>query len=163
MSLSEEIAKQFREIHFGGNWTASNLKDTLEGLTWKEAITPIPGCNTIATLVYHTQYFVHAVLQVLEGQPLNASDKYSFSHPVIQSQDDWQQMLDSIWAEVERFAQLVALLPEEKWWADFSDNKYGHYYRNVHGIIAHTHYHLGQIALIRKLLSQQNQTPLPEN
>ena len=29
-----------REVFLGGNWTASNLKDILEGTTWKEATTP---------------------------------------------------------------------------------------------------------------------------
>ena len=43
-------------------------------------------------------------------------------------------------------------------WETFADEKYGHYYRNLHGIIEHTHYHLGQIVLIKKLLQQQAET-----
>jgi hypothetical protein len=45
-------------------------------------------------------------------------------------------------------------LPESKLAETFSDEKYGNYYRNIHGIIEHTHYHLGQIVLIKKILSQ---------
>jgi len=53
MSLTKQIAKHFREVHFGGNWTCVNLKDSLAGLSWQEATMRVYGCNTIATLVYH--------------------------------------------------------------------------------------------------------------
>ena len=43
-------------------------------------------------------------------------------------------------------------LSEIQLWENMSDEKYGNYYRNVHGIIEHSHYHLGQILLVKKLL-----------
>jgi hypothetical protein len=154
MSLTKQIAKHFRDIHFGGNWTSSNLKDNLADITWQQATTQVHSFNTIATLVYHTHYFVHVVLNVLQGEPLNASDTYSFDVPPIQSQEDWQNLLDKTLADAESFAALVEQLPESKLWEDFTDKKYGNYYRNIHGIIEHTHYHLGQIVLIKKILLQ---------
>jgi hypothetical protein len=154
MSLTKQIAKHFRDIHFGGNWTSSNLKDNLADITWQQATTQVHSFNTIATLVYHTHYFVHVVLKVLQGEPLNASDTYSFDVPPIQSQEDWQNLLDKTLADAESFAALVEQLPESKLWEDFTDKKYGNYYRNIHGIIEHTHYHLGQIVLIKKILLQ---------
>lgn len=157
MSLTKQIAKHFRDIHFGGNWTTSNLKDNLADTTWLQATTQVHSFNTIATLVYHTHYFVHVVLKVLQGEPLNASDKYSFDVPTIQSQEDWEKLLDKVWADAESFAALVEQLPESKLWEDFSDKKYGNYYRNLHGVIEHTHYHLGQIVLIKKILLQADE------
>ncbi len=154
MNLQEQIAKHFREIHFGGNWTSSNLKDHLADITWQQATTQVYSFNTIATLIYHINYYVSAVLKVLQGEPLNASDKYSFAHPPILSQEDWEKLLNKIWTDAENFASLTEQLPESKLWEDFSDNKYGNYYRNIHGIIEHTHYHLGQIVLIKKILLQ---------
>lgn len=154
MSLSAQIAKQFREVHVGGNWTASNLKDNLAGVTWQQATTKIDSFNTIAALVYHTNYYVRAVLNVLQGGPLNASDKYSFDMPSIQSQQDWEALLSKTFAEAEAFACMIEQLPEDKFWEDFADGKYGNYYRNIVGIIEHTHYHLGQIVLIKKMLLQ---------
>lgn len=158
MSLSTQIAKHFREIHFGGNWTSSNLKDNLADLSWQQAVNKVYDFNTIATLVYHTHYFVQAVLQVLQGEPLNASDKLSLSHPPILSQKDWETFLEKVWADAESFAKLVEQLPEHILWEDFTDGKYGNYYRNLHGIIEHTHYHLGQIVLIKKILAQSQTT-----
>lgn len=152
MNISALIAKQFRDVHFGGNWTSVNLKDTLQDVNWEQATTKVHSFNTIAALVFHINYYVSVVIKVLEGEPLNASDKYSFDVPPIASQEDWENLLTKTWKEAEIFAALVEQLPETKLWEDFSDNKYGNYYRNVHGIIEHIHYHLGQVVLIKKLL-----------
>jgi hypothetical protein len=154
MGLQQHIAKHFRDVHFGGNWTTVNVKDALAGVTWQQSITKVHDLNTIATLLFHVNYFVAAALQVLKGGPLDAHDKYSFDHPPISSQADWQRMVDKALDEAEQFAALVEQLPEEKLWADFTDPKYGTYYRNIHGIIEHTHYHLGQIVVIKKMLAQ---------
>jgi hypothetical protein len=152
MNLTEQIAKQFRDVHSGGNWTSVNLKDNLADITWQQATTQVYSFNTIAKLVYHINYYVGAALEVLQGRPLNAHDKYSFDLPPIRSREDWEKLLDKTWADAENFASLVEQLPENKLWEDFSDNKYGNYYRNIHGIIEHTHYHLGQIVLIKKII-----------
>lgn len=154
MNLPQLLAKHLRTMHFGGNWTASNLKENLEDVTWQEATTKVYDFNTIATLTYHINYFVSATLEVLEGKPLNAHDKYSFSHPPINSQEDWEQLLNKVWNDANRFADLVENLPEAQLWKDFTDAKYGTYYNNIQGVIEHTHYHLGQIVLIKKLLSK---------
>ena len=159
MSLTGQIAKHFRDVHFGGNWTFSNMKENLADVNWQQATTQVYSFNTIATLVYHMNYYVCAVTTVMQGKPLNASDKFSFDHPSIQSQDDWEKMLDKTWTDAENFAKLIEKLPEAKLWEDFSDGKYGNYYRNIHGIIEHCHYHLGQIVLIKKILLQADIIP----
>lgn len=152
MSLTQQIAKHLRDVHFGGNWTTSNLRDNLADVTWQQATTRVESFNTIAILVYHVNYFVDAVLKVLQGGPLDANDKYSFDHPPILSQEDWQKMLDKVWADAESLAVLIEQLPESKLEEHFVDEKYGSYYRNLHGVIEHMHYHLGQIVIIKKLL-----------
>lgn len=153
-TLAKQIAKHFREIHVGGNWTCSNLKDQLKDVTWQQATTQVHGLNTIATLVFHMNYYVAAILKVLQGEELNAKDEYSFAHPPINAEEDWQAMLDKTFTEAEQMALLLEQLPEEKIWANIGDEKYGIWYRNIHGIIEHSHYHLGQVAVIKKILAQ---------
>lgn len=155
MNLSTQIAKHFRDAHFGGNWTFSNVKDNLSDVTWEQAVTKVQTFNTIATLTFHINYFVDAVLKVLEGAALDANDKFSFDHLPINGKEDWDKLVSKTLADAEKFAQLVEGLPEEKLWEDFTDRKYGTYYRNLHGIIEHTHYHLGQIVIIKKIIQAQ--------
>jgi hypothetical protein len=152
MALITQIAKHVREVHFGGNWTCSNLKDQLADVTWQEAVTNVCDLNTIAALTFHVNYYVDAALQVLQGKPLLAKDAYSYSHLPIESANDWQKLMDKAWSDAETFVKLIEQLPEEKLWEDFTDPKYGLYYRNLHGIVEHMHYHLGQIAVIKKIL-----------
>jgi hypothetical protein len=95
-------------------------------------------------------------LNVLQGEPLNAKDEYSFNTPPILSQEDWKNLLDNIWSNAEKAAQLIEQLPESILHEYFTDKKYGSYYRNIHGIVEHMHYHLGQVVLIKKIIQTTN-------
>jgi len=154
MTLTQQIAKQFRDVHFGGNWTDVNLKDTLVDISWERAITEVNNLNTIAALVFHINYYVSYVLKVLQGEPLTANDKFSFDLSPITSSGDWQKLVNKALTEAELFALQIEKLDEAKLFEDFIDPKYGNYYRNILGIVEHTHYHLGQISLIKKILSE---------
>jgi uncharacterized damage-inducible protein DinB len=154
MNLSQQIAKHFREVYFGENWTEVNLKDSLAGVTWEQATTQIYSCNTIAALVFHMNYYVSRVIKVLQGNPLEGHDKDSFNHPPVLSAQDWAVLQATAFADAENFASLVEQLPANKLEETFVEEKYGNYYRNIHGIIEHNHYHLGQIVLLKKIMLQ---------
>lgn len=154
-SIPKQLADHFSHVYFGGNWTVSNLKEQMSDVTWAEATSVLPGVNTIATLFFHIHYFVRVQLKVLEGGPLEGNDKLSFDVPPISSEEEWQQTKEEAWCEAERMAELMAELDEEQLRGHFVDPKYGSYYRNLAGIVEHTHYHLGQISLIKKLLRRQ--------
>ncbi len=129
-----------------------NLKDQLTGVSWQQATRQIEGFNTIAKLTYHIHYFVSAVRRVLEGGPLDAHDKFSFDHPPIGSEDEWRTFLDQVWINAEACAAAMEKLPEERSSEIFVEQKYGSFHRNLLGIIEHSHYHLGQIVILKKLL-----------
>jgi uncharacterized damage-inducible protein DinB len=152
-NLTAQIVKHFRDVHFGNNWTGVNLKDTLADVTWQQATTKVHDFNTIAVLVFHINYYVGGLIKVLQGGPLDIRDKYSFDCPPIQSSEDWERLLNKTWAEAEQYIQLAEQLPDSVLLETFVDEKYGTYFRNLHGIVEHTHYHLGQIVLIKKILA----------
>ncbi len=152
MEISTQMAKHLREVYFGGNWTCVNLKDTLENITWKQATTKINTFNTIAALSYHINYFIKAVLEALNKELLTSKDALSFNHPPINNQNDWENFLENLWIDAELLTKLIEQLDHSQLKNNFIDAKYGNYYRNIHGIIEHAHYHLGQITLIKKLL-----------
>lgn len=149
------IAKNLEDLHFGGNWTAVNLQDALEGLTWEEAHQKIASLHSISELVYHINYFIKVVNRVLQGQPLEGKDALSFDVPEINSQEGWNVFLEEVWEDARTFGRLARDLPDKKLDEIFSDPKYGSYERNLYGLVEHGHYHLGQIVLIRKLLNER--------
>jgi uncharacterized damage-inducible protein DinB len=156
MNTTQQLAKHCRDVHFGGNWTFVNLKDILADITWQEATTQYQDSNTIATLLFHINYYINPVARVLQGEPLNASDKFSFDCPTITSQEEWEHLIQKALDEAEQFANEIEKLEESKLFEVFSDDKYGNYFRNLLGIIEHTHYHLGQIALIKKMIRHKD-------
>jgi len=95
---------------------------------------------------------VAGIVNVLEGGSLDIRDKYSFDLPLIESPRDWENLLNKMWSDAEKFADLVEQMPDEKMAEVFVDEKYGSYHRNIDAMIEHSYYHLGQIVLIKKLL-----------
>ena len=151
MKLTTQIANQFREVYLNGKWIAgTNLKDQLSDLTWQQAIIKIDSLNSIAALAFHLNYYVAGLIKVFEGGPLDIKDKYSFDIPAIESQEDWESLIHTIWSNAERFAELVEQMPDEKLWTPFIEEQYGNYYRNILSTIEHSYYHFGQIVIIKK-------------
>jgi hypothetical protein len=132
------------------------MKDLLKDVSWQEATTQLYTLNTIATLTYHINYYISAVTEVLQGKALNAKDEYSFSHPPVKSQQDWEELITKTLSDAEEFAKLIEQIPDDKLAEDFTERKYGSYHRNLLGILEHTHYHLGQIALVKKILREKD-------
>lgn len=156
MHLTPLLARHLREVFFGGNWTGTHLQETLESITFAQARAAVPFTpNTIAVLVFHLYYYIRETTKVLEGGLLEAHDKYSFDAPSLSNEADWVAFRQEVYSAAERFAQLVEQLPDERLQEHLADPKYGSYYRNIQGIVEHTHYHLGQIVLLRKALPKE--------
>lgn len=154
MKSTAALARRFREVMLNGTWIANtNYKDQLAGMDWKVAITPVGSLNTIALLAQHIHYYINGVKNVFKGGSLEIRDKYSFDFPPIGSQEEWDSFLSRFFTDAEEFASLVEQMPEEQLEKAFVDEKYGTYQRNIDGMIEHSYYHLGQIVLIKKILS----------
>lgn len=154
MSTTLQLAKRFREVVLDGLWIANtNFKHQLSDVTWEQAITKIGSLNTIAMLTFHIDYYIAGLVHVFEGGDLEIRDKYSFDLPPLESQQQWEDLLNKLWNDAERFATLLEQMPDSKMNEGFVDEKYGTYLRNIDGMIEHCYYHLGQITLIKKLLS----------
>ena len=156
MSNSEQIAKHLKDVFFGGNWTGVNLKQVLEDVDYEMANRKVESLNTIATLVNHLGYYVGVIDRVLKGGPLEGKDADSFIYDPITSEDQWQKKLEDLWAEVESCVGNIEKLDDGVLSTDFADPKYGSHLRNYMGLIEHTHYHLGQISLLKKIIASRN-------
>jgi hypothetical protein len=154
MPTTKHLAKNLHQFYFGGNWTASNFKDALKDVTLDIAQKKVSHLNTILTLTYHIHYYLKGTMDALKTGDLTIRDKYSFDHPTLQNEIEWQDFQDTIWKEAKEFIALIEALEDEILDTNFNEEKYGTYYRNFVGIIEHTHYHLGQIVLIKKMISQ---------
>jgi len=152
MTTTQQLGKHLRDVHFGGNWTWSNVKDQLTDVSLEMALKKVESLNTIAALTFHINYYVKAITRVLEGNEINAHDKYSYDHPLFNSEEEWKKFCQQCLDEAEKLAGLIETLPDAILNDCFVEEKYGTYHRNFLGLIEHSHYHLGQIAIIKKLV-----------
>jgi hypothetical protein len=151
MQITKEIARHIREIHFGDNWTWVAMQETLKDVNWQQAIArPVKDGNSIAALVFHMNYYLRIVHQRLAGVFPEFEQEDSFRLPEIRSENDWQALLQKTWDDAESFARAVEQFPDERLGDDISP-QYGSFYKNLHGVVEHNHYHLGQIVLLKKL------------
>jgi uncharacterized damage-inducible protein DinB len=157
MYIQLELANRFREVILSGTWIANtNFKNELEDLDWEVAKGKFQNLNTISSLAQHIHYYIYGIKNVFLGGDLEIKNKYSFDFPEIESQAEWKSFLTKFWNDSEEFASLIERMPEEKLSEDFVDKMYGTYLRNIEGMIEHSYYHLGQIVLIKKILTNIN-------
>jgi hypothetical protein len=157
MNLSAQLARHLREVHFGENWTWSNLKDQLADINWQDSTISVHSCNSIATLVYHMNYYLGVVSNRVQAKPLVGKHEDSFRHPPIGSKEDWDNLVSKTWTDAEAFASYIEGLPDSRLWEVFSE-KYGTVYRNIQGVIEHNHYHLGQIVVLKKIIREMKKS-----
>ena len=154
MNRSQFIAKRLSEVYLDGHWVANtNYKEQLSALNWQQATQQVGPLNTIALLTYHINYYLRGLLQVLNGGALEIKDKYSFDMPPLTNDKEWLTLTNEFFSNAEKFVAAVAQLPDEKMDEHFVDPQYGTWYRNLEAVVEHSYYHLGQISLIKKLLT----------
>ena len=154
MSSTSQLAKRFREVMLDGLWIANtNFKDQLKDISLEQATAKVGSLNTIAMLTFHIDYYIAGLINVFEGGDLEIRDQFSFDLPLIESQEQWEELLHKLWNDSEKFAVLLEQMPDYKMNEVFVNKKYGTYLRNIDGMIEHAYYHLGQITLIKKLLT----------
>jgi hypothetical protein len=151
MQTPAAIAKQGKALYFGGNYTGVNFTDILKDVTYEQAVFKVKDFNTIHPLLFHTQYYIDAVINVLEGNRLESSDPSSFVVEAIHSQKDWQLLVDTMFESVITFTKLIENMTEGLMYKSFEKEAYGTYYRNITGVIEHSNYHLGQIVFLKKM------------
>ncbi len=156
MNTPQTIAKHLHELFFGNSWTGShcNITTQLEGITWKQATQQVEGFNSIATLLYHLSYYVTIQKGVLLGEGLNGSDKESFETPSVTDEASWDSLKQHVFKDVDVVCGLLQEFPEDQLQNDFDVPKYGSNLRNFMGLLEHSYYHLGQIVLLKKMVSK---------
>jgi hypothetical protein len=155
MNRNTALASRLREVLLDGHWIANtNYKEQLQSINWNQAIQKVDNLNTIAALTFHINYYMEGLLNVFNGGKLEISDKYSFDLPEINTEQDWNQLVCTFLHNATIFASKVEQMEDTLFDQPFVDEKYGSYQRNIEGVIEHSYYHLGQVSLIRKIITQ---------
>jgi len=152
---NNELASRLREVFLDGLWIANtNYKNQLEHISWDQATQSIAPLNSIAHLVFHINYYLEGLIDAFNHGRLTIKDAHSFDLPKITKESEWRLLVDSLIRNASAFAEKVEKLEDSDLDRPFLDGTYGTTVRNIEGVIEHSYYHLGQITLIKKLLTK---------
>ena len=153
--LSKQLSEQFSEVYLDGKWVSTNFKEQLDDVDLGLAKAKCGQHNSIALLTFHINYYVGGVLRAYKTGNLDIRDKYSFDMPALETEAQWTEMKLSLYSNAEQMVQMIKKMSDEELMGSFIDEKYGNNYKNLHGLIEHGFYHLGQIAMLKKILMNE--------
>jgi hypothetical protein len=149
---SIRIADQLRRAFSGDAWHGPPLSKTLEGVTAEMAVRrPLPSGHTIWELVLHIDLWARAALGATTGVPMPK---------LYGTEKDWHAVTDTrptAWDDAgkrmfdlaEQLAQAIEAFDDERLKEIVPGRAYDFYYL-FHGIVQHSLYHGGQIAMLKR-------------
>ena len=107
------LVDRLKEILTEGKWvTGTNFYHEIKDVDWKDARKKVNDLNSIAALTFHINYYLEGVAKVFKGGELTIRDKYSFDHPDLKSETEWQNFINTIWTEAKEFITLIEKLDD---------------------------------------------------
>ena len=154
MENNRELAKRFSDVILNNSWVANNsYKNQLTDLPLEVVLFKYQSLHNIAALAQHVHYYIAGILNVFNGGNLDIKDIYSFDFPPINTIEQWHTFLAVFWTDAASFTQKLEEMDENTLNSIFVKKEYGTYHFNINTLIEHSYYHLGQIVLIKKLIS----------
>ena len=144
------ILDGLRRTWDGEPWYGPSLRALLADVGADLAASrPVPGAHSIWEIVRHLSWWTMAVRRRLGGQPVTAAEGEDW--PAVTSRDvsAWHATLDVLEQAHGAVVAHVAAMPADA----LTDLVPGQRITNaamLHGLVQHTVYHAGQIALIKR-------------
>ena len=156
MEKPDQLSRRLEEVLLNGTWIANtNFMDQISNTDWKTSVQKVQSLNTIAALTFHVNYYIAGFVYAFRNGSLEIRDKYSFDFQPPQSQEDWDLLRTKFREDAEQLVDQIKQMGEQDLDDHFFKKEYGSYRRNIEGLIEHSYYHLGQVSLIRKLISEK--------
>lgn len=152
MTEINRIAKLFSDLQHGDCWIGTNFKETLHGVDAAVASKAIDHqTNSIWHLVFHLIYWRTSVINRLNGN-LNPPPFSDFKLPDELNEENWKQILHDFESTYHLLRSTINHFKEENLGKP-SPKESQTYYQLIMGCLQHDTYHLGQIVLIRKIIT----------
>jgi hypothetical protein len=146
------IADQVRRAFAGKAWHGPSLKKLLAGATAEQAqARPITHAHSIWELVLHIEAWTRAALEAVNGAaiPIMLPPEKDWPPVTGSSEEAWAGAVGHMFGTMEQLALAVEKFQDARLTESVPGRKYDFYYL-FHGIVQHSLYHAGQIALLKK-------------
>jgi len=152
-------ADQLRRAFSGEAWHGDSLSEILTGITAAHANTrPIAGGHTIWELVLHIRSWTIAAAASTQGKPMpewpgDLEDDW----PSVKATTDsaWQEATKGLFDAGQNLADKIEQFGDSRLTETVPGRSYP--FRHLfHGIVQHSLYHAGQIALLKKAVQKRD-------
>src|SRR5919199_5611907 len=150
MTEGERIADQLRRAIAGAAWHGPPVTTLLADVDAATAAArPIPGAHTIWELVLHMTTWVRVPLRRLGGVAVTATPAEDWPTVGAPSESAWRHAVQSLRDGHESLARAAAALSDGALAGTVPGTDYSAYVM-LHGVVQHSLYHAGQIALLKR-------------
>jgi hypothetical protein len=147
------ISGQLQAAFAGDPWHGPPLRDLVQDVSADQALRrPLPSAHSIWELVVHIDLYVNAAFEALQqGIPMpkwfgTEADWPEITH---RTADNWKRVRDLLFQNAERLANAIEQCADARLWDKVPGREYDFYFL-LHGVVQHSLYHGGQIALLKK-------------
>ena len=157
MKITSLIAQHLVDVHEGNNWTDVSIADTLKDITAEEAVALTNASpNTIASILHHITFWNRLMIKRIQGIDVLVDEKNGYDMPLIQTEEDWQQLQIDNNLSAHELAAAIAHFDETMLGESLILGR-SSAYKNLQGTVEHVHYHLGQMVILKNLVKTTKQ------
>ena len=126
-------------------WYGPSVMDTLKDIIPEKASNRFPGSHSIIELVCHMTAWRNFVIDQLRGNPRELSEAENFPQP-----GSWKDALAGLKKSQVELLKAMDDFPDDRLNDQVPLREYRFHFM-LNGIVQHDVYHIGQIALLKKL------------
>jgi hypothetical protein len=157
MTEIERIIDQLNRAFVGEAWHGPGVIEILDGVTPQQAIAcPVAGGHSSWELALHLTGWMRAVQRRLHGDRAQLTDAENFPAVKDSSERAWEEARESIMLAYEDLGGSIRLLDDSRLDQPIIQGM-SSVYVTLHGVIQHSLYHAGQIAILKKAFSEGKQ------
>jgi DinB superfamily len=149
---SNRIADQLRRAFAGDPWHGDPLRTLLTGISAEQALArPLPESHCIWELVLHIELYVRIAYEATKGSPMPKLYGTGHDWTVVDRGDaaEWAGAIEQLIQSEELLAAAIEEFPDARLPDTVPGRAYDFYYL-FHGIVQHSLYHGGQIAMLKR-------------
>lgn len=158
MREAERIAEELRLLFEGPSWLGPPIDNLLADVSQESADNrPFARSHTIWELVLHIEAWLRiARLRLTASSPVDPREEENWPTP----QGSWQQAVTSLRSECVALQQAVLDFPPHRLEQLAPARESQTFYILLHGVIQHSAYHAGQIAILKNVIVSTDKTAL---
>lgn len=153
MSGTDLIKDQFEKVFYGGAWHGPSVMEALENVSAEKAVSkPFNNAHSIWEIVLHINAWQLCTITRLKGEFTEPSPEEDWPEVINGSQNSWEITIGNLKNSAEELIKSISKLDEHILDSNIAGKDYTYYFL-IHGLIQHDIYHVGQIILLKKVLS----------